>query len=113
MEKDPEVQEVAEVLSDTESINSIESATSPTKRSLRDVALQLNTNMKRSMKVMNDGMRRVGIDAVANDRFIAKLVGKITKKLETAQGDLGYSGEIPIPLQPYRDAAESATKLLP
>ena len=113
MEKDPEVQEVAEALSDADSIHSIESATSPTKRSLRDVALQLNTNMKRSMKVVNDGMRRVGIDAVANDRFIAKLVGKITKKLETAQGDLGYSGEIPVPLQPYRDAAETATKLLP
>jgi hypothetical protein len=69
--------------------------------------------MKKSMKVVNDGMRRVGIDAVANDRFIAKLVGKITKKLETAQGDLGYSGDIPVPLQPYRKAAEPETKLLP
>jgi hypothetical protein len=110
MEKDPEVQEVAEALEETDIM---ESPTSPTKRSLRDVALQLNANMKKSMKVVNDGMRRVGIDAVANDRFIAKLVGKITKKLETAQGDLGYSGDIPVPLKPYRDRAESATKLLP
>lgn len=110
MEKDPEVQDAVEALEDSDLV---ESPTSPTKKTLREKAQQLNTNMKRGMKVVNDSMRRVGIDAVANDRFIAKLVGKITKKLETAQGDLGYSGEIPVPLLPYREAAESATKLLP
>lgn len=111
LEKDPEVaQEVAEILDDT---SSVDSTSAPAKRSFREVAQQLNSNMKKSMKVVNDGMRRVGIDAVANDRFIAKLVGKITKKLETAQGDLGYSGVIPVPLLPYREAAEDETKLLP
>ena len=69
--------------------------------------------MKDGMKTVNDSMRRVGIDAVANDRVIARLVGKITKQLETAQGDIGYSGDLPVALQPYRARAEQELKLLP
>lgn len=37
-----------------------------------------------------------------SNRWIAKLVAKVTKKLETAQGDVGYSGNIPVALEPYR-----------
>lgn len=71
----------------------------------KGIAKALNSTVK-------DTMKRAAVDAVANDRWIAKLVGKVTKKLEKAQGDLGYSGDIPVPLAPYRAAAESATKLL-
>jgi hypothetical protein len=47
-------------------------------------------------------MKRVAVDGIINDRWIAKLVGKITKRLETARGDVGYSGDIPVALGPYR-----------
>jgi hypothetical protein len=70
----------------------------------------MNTNVK-------DGMRKAGINtvsAVANDRWIAKIVGNIMRKLEKAQGDVGYSGLIPIELAYYRDRAEyDYSKLLP
>ncbi|CAD0097706.1 unnamed protein product [Aureobasidium mustum] len=62
---------------------------------------------------LNDKMRRVAVDAAANDKWIAKLVGKVTKKLETMQGDIGYSGDLPVPLDVYRKKAEPASKLMP
>lgn len=62
---------------------------------------------------LNDKMRRVAVDAAANDKWIAKLVGKVTKKLETMQGDVGYSGDLPVPLDVYRKNAESGSKLMP
>jgi len=61
---------------------------------------------------VKDNMKRAAVDAVANDKWIAKLVGKVMKKLEEAQGEVGYSGDIPIALAPYRDAAERAPKIL-
>ncbi|KAF2157458.1 hypothetical protein K461DRAFT_235699 [Myriangium duriaei CBS 260.36] len=61
---------------------------------------------------MRDSIRRVAIDAATNDRWIAKLVGKVTKNLETAMGDVGYSGDIPVPLEIYRQKAESLSKLM-
>lgn len=72
----------------------------------------LKADMKDSMTDLKDGMRRVAIDAAVNDKWIAKLVGKVTKKLETAQGDIGYSGEMPVPLEIYRNNAEPASKLM-
>ncbi|OAL49178.1 hypothetical protein IQ07DRAFT_72318 [Pyrenochaeta sp. DS3sAY3a] len=62
------------------------------------------------------GMRKAGhstVHAMANDRWIARLVGKVTRKLENAQGDVGYSGDVPIPLAKYRARHESLTKILP
>jgi hypothetical protein len=62
------------------------------------------------------GMRKAGLNtvsAMANDRWIASLVGKITRKLEKAQGEVGYSGEVPIALGKYRVRHESETKILP
>ena len=61
------------------------------------------------------GMKKAVVGGMVNDRWIAKMVGKITKKLETAQGDVGYSGNIPIALGPYRLAkgTKLPSKLLP
>ncbi|EMC94099.1 hypothetical protein BAUCODRAFT_36569 [Baudoinia panamericana UAMH 10762] len=59
------------------------------------------------------GMKKAVIGGIVNDRWIAKMVGKVAARLERAQGDLGYSGEVPIALEPYRERAETATKLLP
>lgn len=71
-------------------------------------------NHARQLKAdMNSKMQRVAVDAAANDKWIAKLVGKITRNLETMQGDIGYSGDLPVPLDPYRRNAESATKIMP
>lgn len=61
-----------------------------------------------------DGLKKAVVSGVVNDRWIAKLVGKVTKVLETAQGDVGYSGNIPVPLKPYREKGiGEGTKLLP
>ena len=51
---------------------------------------------------MKENMKKVVVDSIVNDRWIAKLVGKITQKLETTQGDVGYSGNIPVALEAYR-----------
>lgn len=62
------------------------------------------------------GMRKAGhntVTAMANDRWIARLVGKVTKKLENAQGEVGYSGEVPIELAKYRSRHEEGSKILP
>lgn len=61
------------------------------------------------------GMKKAVVGGMVNDRWIAKMVGKITKKLETAQGDVGYSGNIPVALEHYRPAkgAKLPSKLLP
>jgi hypothetical protein len=53
-------------------------------------------------KTMKDGVKKTMVDGIVNDRLIAKLVGKVTAKLEEIVGELGYSGEIPVALKPYR-----------
>jgi hypothetical protein len=76
-------------------------------RSLNDFKKLINTGLRESVK-------KVTVNAAANDRWIAKMVGKITKKLESAHGDVGYAGAIPVLLKPYREAAvPGETKLLP
>ncbi|KAK5946633.1 hypothetical protein PMZ80_000776 [Knufia obscura] len=63
-----------------------------------------------------DGMKKTVVASMVNDRWIAKFVGKIAANLEKAQGDLGYSGAIPIPLEPYRPGPHDdgmLSKLLP
>lgn len=62
---------------------------------------------------IKSGLKQAATNAAANDRWIAKLVGKVTKKLEKMQGDIGYSGDVPIGLKWYRDTAETASKILP
>ena len=65
---------------------------------------------------VKEGVKKAVVDGVVNDRWIAKMVGMITKKLELARGDVGYSGDIPVALGPYRnDGWEKAEgeKLLP
>ncbi|ORY10282.1 hypothetical protein BCR34DRAFT_567203 [Clohesyomyces aquaticus] len=77
---------------------------------------KVDQGMKEAGINMKDGMRKAGVNtvnAMANDRWIAKLVGKITKKLERAQGDVGYSGNIPVALAWYREKAEPYSKILP
>jgi hypothetical protein len=51
---------------------------------------------------MKGGIKKAMVDGVVNARWIAELVGKITKKLEHAQDDVGYSENIPVPLEKYR-----------
>ncbi|KAF2854810.1 hypothetical protein T440DRAFT_243574 [Plenodomus tracheiphilus IPT5] len=77
---------------------------------------KVDTGFKEASNKTVVGMRKAGqttVSAMANDRWIARLVGKVTKKLERAQGEIGYSGEVPIPLAKYRVRHESETKLLP
>jgi hypothetical protein len=52
---------------------------------------------------------------VVNERWIAKMVGKVTRKLEVARGEAGYSGDIPVKLGVYRTGAgeREGEKLLP
>ena len=53
-------------------------------------------------KGMKEGLRRTTVEGIINDHWIAKMVGKITKKLEEAKGEAGYTGEIPVKLEKYR-----------
>ena len=55
---------------------------------------------------VNDAFQSAGkkmlVEGLVSDQWIAKMIGKITKLLENAMGDVGYSGEIPIKLADYR-----------
>ena len=83
------------------------------KRGFRENMKTFGDTTKNFQVSFAQGMRRVGVDMVANDRWIAKLVGKGIKRLESAKGDVGYTGLVPVSLAPYRDAAEVEIKLLP
>ncbi|KAI8632767.1 hypothetical protein F5Y19DRAFT_418870 [Xylariaceae sp. FL1651] len=76
-----------------------------------------NTAIKEFAKEVHQntkgGMKKAVVGGLVNDRWIAKIVGKTAMALRKAQGDIGYSGGIPIPLQPYRDRGEAISKLLP
>jgi hypothetical protein len=77
---------------------------------------KVDTGFKEASNKTVVGMRKAGqntVHAMANDRWIARLVGKITRKLEKAQGEAGYSGDVPIPLAKYRVRHEQEPKLLP
>lgn len=76
---------------------------------LRDFTRSLRGGLKENVK-------KVVVDGIVNDRWIAKLVGKVTRKLEVARGDAGYSGDLPVPLKVYRETGwreEEGEKLLP
>lgn len=76
-------------------------------RSFKDLTRLVNSGIR-------EGMKKATVNAAANDQWIAKMVGKIVKKLESTQGDVGYSGAIRVPLDPYRAAAvPGESKLLP
>ncbi|KAK6586859.1 hypothetical protein PZA11_000149 [Diplocarpon coronariae] len=64
---------------------------------------------------LKEGVKKVVVDGVVNERWVAKLVGKITKKLEVARGEAGYSGDIPVKLEKYRTGLmeREGEKLLP
>lgn len=74
--------------------------------SIKEFAKELHQNTK-------DGMKKAVVGGLVNDRWIAKIVGKTAAALQKAQGDVGYSGGIPIPLEPYRGPADLPSKLLP
>lgn len=64
---------------------------------------------------LKEGVKRAVVDGVVNERWIAKMVGSVTKKLETARGEAGYSGDIPVKLKKYRTGLmeSEGEKLLP
>ncbi|KAF2009588.1 hypothetical protein BU24DRAFT_428482 [Aaosphaeria arxii CBS 175.79] len=85
-------------------------------KGFRNFLRKVDTGFKEAGVKTRDGMRKAGVStvsAMANDRWIAKLVGKVTRKLEKAQGDIGYSGKIPVSLQKQREKSEDESKLLP
>jgi len=64
---------------------------------------------------LKEGVKKAVVDGMVNDRWISKAVGKITKKLEVARGEAGYSGDIPVQLDVYRtgEIEREGEKLLP
>lgn len=93
------------------------SQTTKAKTRFREFVKGAHQDMKEGMKSahqdMKDGMKKAVVGGMVNDRWIAKLVGQIARHLERAQGDVGYSGGIPVALEPYRVAGEDLPKLLP
>ena len=61
-------------------------------QNLSDFTDALNQKMK-------NGMTKA---VIANDQWLARLVGKVMGKLERASGDFGYRGDIPVDLTKYR-----------
>ncbi|KAF2859887.1 hypothetical protein K470DRAFT_282395 [Piedraia hortae CBS 480.64] len=59
-----------------------------------------------------DGMKKAAIGGAINDRWIAKMVGRIASKLEKAYGDVGYSRDIPISLKEFRPEGPMPGKIL-
>ncbi|CAO2649079.1 Nn.00g100280.m01.CDS01 [Neocucurbitaria sp. VM-36] len=85
-------------------------------KSFKSFLRKVDSGFKEASNKTMVGMRKAGhstVHAMANDRWIARLVGKVTRKLERAQGEIGYSGEVPIPLGKYRVRLEEETKILP
>ncbi|KAJ1323361.1 hypothetical protein MN608_11510 [Microdochium nivale] len=82
----------------------------------RELLKKVDTGIKTTSVKTVEGMRKAGLStlsAMANDRWIAALVGKVTRKLESAQGEVGYSFDLPVPLAEARSKHEFLTKLLP
>jgi hypothetical protein len=116
----------ASVDSDVDSVDSVDTVntaqttdsttTVNSEKGFKNFLRKVDTGFKDASAKTMVGMRKAGVNtvsAMANDRWIASLVGKITRKLEKAQGEVGYSGEVPIPLGKYRVRHESQTKILP
>lgn len=76
-------------------------------KGIKDFAHAINKGFK-------DSMKKTMVDGIVNDKLIARLVGKVTAKLEEMVGDVGYSGNIPVALEPYRlpDGHPEMLKLL-
>ena len=51
---------------------------------------------------VKETIKKTTVESIVNDSWIAKMVGKVTKKLEESKGDVGYSGTIPVQLKKYR-----------
>lgn len=79
-----------------------------TSSSIKDFARDLHQQTK-------DGVKKAMVGGLVNDRWIARLVGKTAAMLQKAQGDVGYSGVIPVALGPYRaeGTGEWEGKILP
>ena len=117
-----DLKRVSSNVSDTESLSSLNSvatdttATPSEDKSFKAFLRKVDTGFKDASQKTAAGMRKAGVNtvsAMANDRWIARLVGKVTRKLEKAQGEVGYSGDVPILLAPYRVKHEDDAKILP
>lgn len=85
-------------------------------KSFKAFLRKVDSGFKEASNKTMVGMRKAGqstVHAMANDRWIARLVGKVTRKMEKVQGELGYSVDVPIPLEKYRVRHEFEQKLLP
>lgn len=88
------------------------------KQNIRDGAIkgQIKDFAKDLHQSSKDGMKKAVVGGLVNDRWIARMVGKVAATLQKAQGDVGYSGSIPIPLEAYRklwDKEGKLAKILP
>ncbi|KAJ4983837.1 hypothetical protein SVAN01_10641 [Stagonosporopsis vannaccii] len=116
-----ELKRISSNASDTESVSSVNSVASDTtvgedSKSFKSFLRKVDSGFKDAGQKTAAGMRKAGVStvsAMANDRWIARLVGKVTRKLEKAQGEVGYSGDVPIALAPYRVRHEADKKILP
>ncbi|KIW04438.1 uncharacterized protein PV09_04705 [Verruconis gallopava] len=85
-------------------------------KGLRDDKDTLRSFIQDMHQNMRNGVKKAVLGSLVNDRWIAKLMGKIGPNLETAHGDIGYSSEIPVSLERYRPGPGSdclLSKLLP
>jgi hypothetical protein len=116
MSNDSDVDSVASADTSNTTNTTDTNTTVNSEKGFKNFLKKVDTGFKDASAKTMVGMRKAGVNtvsAMANDRWIASLVGKITRKLEKAQGEVGYSGEVPIALGKYRVRHESQTKILP
>ena len=89
--------------------------TSPSKKfssaKVKSLTTSLKANLKSTTASFSDfhnsnreSFKKAMVGGLVNDRWIAKVVGKVAGKLEESRGDLGWSGSLPVPLEGYRSA---------
>ena len=74
------------------------------KQNIRDAGIkgQIKEFAKDLHQSTKDGMKKAVVGGLVNDRWIARMVGKVAATLQKAQGDVGYTGGIPVTLEAYR-----------
>jgi hypothetical protein len=109
---DQELLDFIAVLVKATKVVEIEKAPSAMDQEVKNVA-EFAGALKGKVK---EGVKKSVVDGVVNERWIAKMVGKVTSKLGEARGDVGYSGDIPVALEVYRNTGwreSEGEKLLP
>lgn len=95
-----------------------ETPTTTNKPAFKSFLQKIDTGLREAKFGARDTTRKLWhgtASAVANDRWIAKMVGKLLRKLERARGEVGYAVDVKLGLEEWRVSPkwEDEGKILP